>query len=260
MSRNHTGVTTEAVNLGDITGARFESGKTWTVLGLVRWETTTGDERVFIAKGYFNPSSKRQFRIRTANMAAPADLQVHVGTGLAVTLSAIVALNTWYLIACSNDGASGVTAYHITMSGTVTSGTGTHAGNATDLTEVINYGRRSSDSGDPMDGDIAHGCYVDAELTQNEILAFLDNPWLMATIWQRQYGVQFYHPLGLASQEPDWSGNGNSGTLVGSPTINDMPPTTLFTPKGRTIPVIEVAAVAVARRRVGFGAGWGARR
>lgn len=186
----------------------------------------------------FGPDSgDTQFECSVGSGTAPEILRVKTGDGHVFTGSAVFSLNTWYMVGVTCDGtasANDMNIYVATMDGNYDSNynpaVATHQGDASTLTGPIQYGA----SGEPsfrywFEGDIAHGVYVDAELSSSEILAYLRHPTIMAAVFNAKYGLQFYHPLGFGSPEPDYSGNQNDGAISGTPSISAMPPTSLFT-------------------------------
>jgi len=84
-----------------------------------------------------------------------------------------------------------------------------------------------------------------APFTDDEFIAWARGAWTSYVS-----GLKGYWPLfGLQSPEPDWSGNNNHGTIVGSPTAADHPPgisAVWYAPNPRRVQkVFAVAAPAI---------------
>lgn len=270
MSRHFVGNTADRVNLGDITAARFLRTTAWSVMCLFRTSDVTTDDQSPIGKWNSGTSTKRMFFMRVDKGTNPQNMEIYTKDALTVTGGNVIQNDSrWFLccVTCKGDSsASDVTLHTYDFSsGTWVDDalTGTHKGNNSNLTEPISIATTKNSPSDPMKGDIAHAIYVDAELTRRELTSYLFDPVGMAAMFKAKYGVQFYLPLVGESPEPDWSGNGNSGTVEGTDRgREDDPPITIGTPKwAATAPLIETgAAAAAARRRVGIGAGSGTRR
>lgn len=206
------------IALGDIAAARFERLETWTYLTFIRVEETEGDERAFIRKG----TSPEHVRFRTVKEAASVSIDIRLGGSSRIITADLVALNTWYLIAVTNDGTGGANGGQVSvveMDGSVTDTLFTHSADA-GLTGSVDIGVGNIDA---FDGDIAYCAYVQKELSQREVLDYLANPRSI-TRFKQTDGIPFFLPLGHGSPEPDWSGSGNTGTVNGSPVVGEMPP------------------------------------
>lgn len=219
MARNFS-PTTDEISLGDIAAARFEFDVAWTVLAFFRVEETATDDRCIVSKW------GAQFLWRIDKGTAPQNIEVYQDSALKITGASSIQLDTWYLGAVTNSGdtpTSTLTLYTFGMDGTpIDDGvTGTNTADRS-LTPAIMLGRTAASS-DPMDGDIGFACYVDAVLSKAEVLSYLYNPWQAQRNFQANYGTQFFLPLGFASPEPDFSPNGNTGTVSGT-TIGEGPP------------------------------------
>lgn len=225
MSRNFTGVNADNINLGDLANAKFDKNVAWTVAAFIRIEVLTGDERCVISK--FVADARDQY-IFTSDPTAPHGMKIH-HSGTTFEGSFAISADTWYLVAGESDGG-GTTddmgLIVIGMDSTVHENS-RFTPNASDATnnvaDIVIGGRDPGQGGDNMDGDIAHVIYVDAELTQGDLLQYLHRPALMAAAWAAEHGVQFYLPIIGGSPEPDWSGKLNNGTVNGT-TVSDMPP------------------------------------
>lgn len=249
MSRNFTGVTGDYLNLGDVTGARFIQAAAWSYLIFFRVEDLSTFRMISSKRDDANTSTTRQLRFNVDNGTAPQDVQVR-DVAFALNSGNVVELDTWYLtaITCRGDSsANDVNLYVVSMDGTTVLDvtTDTHVSDAADLTGSILIGKNFVDSGNnAFDGDLAFAAYIDAELSQNDILGYLRNPFKTVARFQSS-GVQFFLPIIGASPEVDWSGNKNTGTVSGT-TISDMPPVAPFMTVDELL--YEVAAVGVKLR------------
>ena len=228
MGLNSSGAADQAIDLGDISTARFEDLVAWTFLSFFRVETTAGDDRCIVGKW---ASAAEQFIIRVDGGTAPQEIQVFTNDAQRITGGNNVALNTWYLVALSNDGGGGATAMAfslIEMDGTFLDDelTGDHAGDS-GLTATVFLGKRENGQ-DRMDGDIALTTYVDAALSKQDKLNYLRTPHRMVAKWIGQHGVQYFIPGGLSDPEVDLSGSGITANRDGSPTVGDNPPVGLW--------------------------------
>lgn len=236
MSRNFNDNAADYINLGDISTARFIGTTEFSFLVFFRVENTAGDDRVILGK-------ENRFVLRIDQGAASQELQVRVEGSVIIEGGSNVALDTWYLGAVTNDGtssATGMLEYLLTMDGTVLDNAISGDNNLISHTEAIHLGVRAGV--DPMDGDIAYAAYFDFELSLAQIKAYLWNPIMFTA--QYNANCEFFLPLKGASPEPDWSGNGNNGTVNGSPTISDNPPVSILLPLDfNSSFVIPIAAV-----------------
>lgn len=223
MALNLDGVD-DNVNLGDIAAARFEELQKWSVLSFWRSENLTSFDRAIIAK--FSGAGNRQFLLR-ADRVAPRNIQVIVRNIIVIEGGEELVANTWYLVAVVNDGtgnAGGLALYLLDMSGAFLDDnlTGTHGGDEADLTASIEVGVRSG--ADFFKGDLDYPCYIQTNITRDEILSYLHQPYRTA-MRHKGSGVPFFLKLGHgAVNSVDLSGSGNSGTVTGG-ALGDSPPT-----------------------------------
>jgi hypothetical protein len=225
MSRNFNGTNTDNLNLGDIATARFDKDAAWTYLCFARVEDLSGDERCLISK-WETHAVDRQIEIFFTKDATPIAKVAMVSLDK-ITGSVEIPVDTWLLVAVSNAGTAGANSMKLyiikmdlTMIENATAGTPDDAG---DQTHAIEIGCKGTAGGDYFDGDMAHSCYVDGELSLQEIKSYLRTPGRMAGLWKGQYGVQWYLPILGSSPEPDWGGADISVTVNGT-TASDMPP------------------------------------
>lgn len=220
------------IDFGDVTAARFLVDTAWTFIIFVRFGNTASDDNCIVSK-WTSSSSNRQILIRVDLGTAPQGIEVYInGATLEINSADVIELDTWYCVAISNAGtsnASGLTLNVAEMDGTLVVDAQTGSGSISNslLTAPIKVGQTDASS-DPMDGDAFGVIYVDAEITQAEFLAYVQAPYEMGPILKQRYGVHIGAWLeGDDSPEPDWSGNGNNGTVTGAikgPNPNVTPP------------------------------------
>ncbi len=237
MARNFPASTASYINLGDIAGVDFARLTAWSWLSFFRVENTDGDDRCIFSK--FGSSTDRVFKLQTDVEAAPASLEFFFNTTVESRTGNIIGLDTWYLVAITNNGGGGagdMIYYVFEMDLTeVLNSSRTHPGDpggtSTPMTIGVDNGEGSAS--DPFDGDIAHVAYMDRALTIQEVKSYARDPGRSVMQW-RAAGDQvfFYHDLPGESPEPDRSGSGNDGTLNGSTTIGDNPPVPVFPASG----------------------------
>jgi hypothetical protein len=148
--------------------------------------------------------------------AAPS---IHVDPG-----SASLSLSTWYHTAATWDGATLTTYVNGALDGTA-SGSGSLGGNAGHSTAI---GWDEATPGRNFNGSIGECCIWSVALSASEVLALAKGA--------RPFNVRPLSILGgwsldgLASPEPDFSGNKNNGTLTGT-ALAFGPPLMQFTPR-----------------------------
>ena len=214
---NSDGHSNDYLGSSDITDARFSRAEAWTWLLHFRCGDYSGDERCLIAK-----DSQVYIRIKTGGTITVNFSYEEIET------SYTVSTDTWYVLGLSCDGTSGSSDLTLNLwdlSGTLheDAKTGTHAGDAGDLTGTIRHGSR--DEYDEYDGELCHSCYVGAELTQDEQYLFVFDPARAAMGYQADNDVWWYLPMdekSVATLGVDRSGSGNDfsnnggGTSVGA--------------------------------------------
>jgi hypothetical protein len=235
MGRNWpTGDTDNFISLGDVTSARFLHADAWTFLCHVRIDAT-GDERTLVGKSLVDEADM-QMRLRTSN-ADPAALDYRKtdNSPARYTSAAVLNHDEWYCISFSNDGteAAGdleVFAYNLEdYTWDIDADSGTNAADSATLTQDITLGKSGTGNFDPMDGDLAHVCYVEKVVTKEEVLAYAKDPFRQVLAWRAAgVTVEFYLPFIGESPEPDWSGSGNNGTINGTIGVGDNPPVATF--------------------------------
>ncbi len=232
MGRNFPADPTAYIDLGDITSARFPQGSTWSFLTFARFEELVADDRSVISKsGDIGGTDRNQINVRIDKDDDQSEI-FRNGTTRIHDGSFTYLVDTWYLIVVTNDGtggAGGGAIWSYTLDGTIREdATFTMNADETTLTDPIQIG--VVDSGfDEMDGDIAHSCYVETQITKAESRSFMLNPYQQVLAWRAEgLTVEWYLPLIGESPEPDLSGSGNRGTINGSPSVGANPPTALF--------------------------------
>jgi len=247
MGRNFVGNSgTDKISLGDITTCRFLYTENWTMLCFFRTENTSQDDSALVCKAE-GDSSTRQVLFRIDQGSAPQNLEAYAGNGSGWDGPHIggnnVELNTWYLGALANDGSGNYTIFLLEMDGTVLDNTqaATASANASDLTAEITFGRTGTgDNSDEMNGDIAFSAAFGREFTLQDVKDYLYNPAKVVARYSSD--CHYFFPLGLASPEPDLSGNGETGTLTSTPSVGANPPVAPW--YGVDEPVFPAAAAA----------------
>lgn len=201
----------------------FATGSDWTALGFIYVTDTDADDRTLFGKWV---SASDRFSIRVDVGAAPRTLHIRVNGSRIAYTAANISENTWYLVGCRHTGASNLLeAFVLTPSLSVVdiganTGTNTFTGNTADL--AIGNERSTATASDEMAGNIAFASYFTSKLTDNELRTYAVDP--LRALAQKRDTCLFYLPMLGVSQEPDWSGNGRSGTLGDSPGVGANPP------------------------------------
>jgi hypothetical protein len=221
----------DRVSLGDVTAARFLAETAWTVLAFARVVDTNDGHQTILSKGW-SAADNRQITMRIDQGGTPEGFEVYHNSSLRINTGQVVANATWYLYAltCSGaEAANDLKLYIAQMDGTyiVDAGTGTTAGNDDVLTANVEIGRLGNNS-DFFKGDIANVAYINQELSKAQITAYLRHP--LRTALSFGTDLAFFLPLGYSlTTEPDWSGNGNHGTVTQTGiTIGPNPPVPMF--------------------------------
>jgi hypothetical protein len=227
MSRNFSG-SSQYITLGDLSSARFLQMSTWTFLCFFRYESS-GDENCFISKYVDSPVTAKHAFFRTKKETAPVHIEIYILDSKVLTTTATYSTDTWYFFAITNDGTggtNGVSVYVYSMDGqVVTNENADHAGDPSDLTAALIIAARGPNR-DHADGDLAYLAYFTEEFTQAEVKGYFRNPYQVTA--QKRSNCVFFLPLNGSSPEVDLSGNGNTGTITGSPTLSAMPPVSAY--------------------------------
>ncbi len=248
MSRNFVrSAATDYINLGDVAAARYAVSSTWSQFVFFRQASSdSSSESIIIAKQ--TQPTDATLRIRINNGTAPQEVEIYMDNSEQITGPDVIALNTWYMIALTNDGtgdAGGLKLYLATMDGVFETDYNPATGTALEdvsATADVRIGQIESSGADWWDGDIAHVSYFNTEFSSAKILQYLFHPKRVAVA--EGAGCIYYLPLGYGSPEQDLSGNQNNGTVNGTPSISAMPPTAGFTPHWHhAIEPISAAAV-----------------
>jgi len=226
MSRNFNNDGTAYINLGDVTTARFPQLSAWSYLVFVRVESFAADDQCIGSK---TPDTQINLRIDDAALKMEFwrdGVRLYLGSPTYTT-------NVWYCVSVANDGTGGaggcaVRTYRIDLT-EHESGTFQLAADAADVTGAVVIGKHGVAGADLIDGDIAHVCYVQKNISAQEAKSYTINPLQQVLTWRAEgQTVPFYLPLLGYSPEPDFSGSGNNGTVNGTPTIGNNPPTALY--------------------------------
>lgn len=216
------------IDFGDVTAARFLVDSAWSALIFVKFDNTAADDSFLFGK-WASSASARQFMLRQNGGASPEPLQAYWADSLEHTTTGELAIDTWYCVCISNAGTglgSGAFINAATLDGTLViddENVGGTISDASTVTEPITIGGRPGPS-DQIDGQVFGFIYVDGVVTQDEFLAYARDPATMGVYLKEKYGVQIWAPLeGIQSPEPDWSQNGNTGTVTAG-VKGDNPP------------------------------------
>lgn len=231
MARNLVRASAPNIDIGDIVGARFDYTLDWSFLCFIRQtDSSSTNESNFFSKQ--DTGATRQCRMRVNNGTAPQELEIYMEGSERVTGPDSVELNTWYLIALTNNGGGvqdDFKLYQTEMDGTFVASygpaLGRHWGNIGDLTATLRYGDDRTDTDDaPWDGDLAFGAYFTFEMTSLQILTYLRFPRRFAM--NHRTSCEFFHPLGEddGTNELDRSGNQNNGVMTNVGAIVAGPP------------------------------------
>lgn len=149
------------------------------------------------------------------------------GTAIYVTNDTPLTLNAWQLLAFTFDtGAGAGEVINIYMGDLTTLAVESTYGSTADGSGAIStdaagnlvVGNRSSTFNRAFPGDIAVVTYVNAVLSLNQIRDWQFRPrQLVNSVLYSHYGFN-----GTGTQ-PDWSGNGNSGTVTGATVADHVP-------------------------------------
>lgn len=172
-----------------------------------------------------------------------------VTNDVATSSSASLATGTWYCAAATRDTSDSqfVRIYLGTLAtplaelsyASSTNGSGTHSSTA-DMA-IGNQPKASPDV--PIQGDIAAAVAFNRRLTLGEMITWQFRP-------RKLSGAYLFMHLGFngTSTQPDWSGNGNSGTVTGATVANPAPISSLFGFEDLAIPVTVAAGGTVCGR------------
>ncbi len=223
MARRFDG-SNDFIDFGNVFG--FPEASDWSVLSFGRFDDLS-DRLTLWAKYNNSASANRQllFSVEATGLTSVYNFN-GTGTEKRIEGASTLVADTWYLFALTNDAVADTLRLYVID---LTDGsfkedavTGTHDNDVSELTRVVYMGRREQVD-DPWDGELAFGMIVNAKLTKEEITEYSFNPWRMAPVFITDHGATVFAPLGLASPEPDYSGNGNTGTVSGA-VIGDNPP------------------------------------
>ncbi|MHA2263158.1 MAG: LamG-like jellyroll fold domain-containing protein [Candidatus Thorarchaeota archaeon] len=172
---DYPGTTGNYVSFADVSTARYPHAGAWTALAFAKFDNFASDERTVLAKWQ---SSKQQFAIRT-DTSGNLDLLHNAATRY--TGSNALSIDTWYLIAVTHKADGNGTVSVFTLDGSAVSGldadSWTTASDNADLTAGNEIGGNSAGTADMMDGLVQFVSYFGRELSRQDVLAYLDNPF-----------------------------------------------------------------------------------
>ena len=152
----------------------------------------------------------------------------------------VISANTWYSFAFSAFSATNRTTY-LNGGNAVNSSAGVSISSSLNTTTTIGIYNASGGvlAGTGFDGQIAEVCFWNAALTAGEVGAF--NLGRRAKEIRPESFAGWYPIDGLASPEPDYSGNARNMTLIGAPAQANGPPISAFT-RRHPLSTISVAS------------------
>lgn len=228
MALTFGGATSDRV---DIAGsASLNDLSTFTLLAWVYPTTLTGARQVCSFRRDASGTSGMQFRI--AGTTTEMTLRVNQATTSAnyATNSGAIALNTWCYLAATYDNNGGsplIKIYHGRLSslvvegtyGTTTAGSGARTAEAGGTHMWGNRVITTTNFDSAWPGRIAFGQFYNRVLSLGELSLLQYSPTVLS-------GCVNYIHLGFngTGTQPDWSGNGNSGTITGATLTPDHVP------------------------------------
>lgn len=216
MGRLFTDTAGDFISMGS--DLLFDSDDVWTVAAFVRFSVLgDGDQKAIISK--YNGSGNRQFLLEASNPGG--DLTVYFKNTLAIT-GQTLSTDTWYLIGVTNNGAKVCKLFTLLPDGSVLDNgvSGTSDDDIVQTADVRIGGRELG--GNEMEGDIAHVIYLTKQWVLADFKNYLANPMVQAA--RSLPDTYFYLPFIGSSPEVDWSGNGRSGAVNGTPSVGPNPP------------------------------------
>lgn len=203
-------------------------GSTWTLVFWARIAVDRNDYSTFCSVDAGGTSGG--LVLQTDSDGVTPYLWGEPGTVTTASVSALT-VGDWHRLAVVRNGTS-QTVYRATASGVVTSANQTGQ-NFTATTLRLGM---SPQAGEPLSGHLANVKLYSAVLTQNEIVTEWGD-W--AAI--RTSGLVRHHKFKDAAETTDYSGNGNTLTVVGSPSYSSENPTIDdSTPASATITLVGV--------------------
>ena len=240
VSRNFVAASDEAIDMGDV----LNTSPNLTVCGMIRPDIVDARGVIISKWSATNPLDQRGFLFE---INSDGTLRAFVSTdgsfqsGNVVSSTGTITANTWTHVAFVMDGSNTDMLLYINgiNDGSNTSGPAT----VFSPTSKLLIGAEHNDN-DPsgvaqeFDGDVAEAMHFNRALVANEIFGIAARG---RAISEGRDGYWALH--GLNSPEPDWSGNGNNGTLVNTPTLANHAPIAPYSSRfwGHG-PLVEVAA------------------
>lgn len=143
--------------------------------------------------------------------------------------------STWYNIVATYDTTNGLVGYV----GGASDGTAAAAGSLATTTTTLQFGFDNSTAGRTFGGKLADVALWNVALTVGEVAALAKG---VRANQVRPNALTFFAPLdGLASPEPDLSGNANNGTLTGTSATTGAP-LAILTPKRSIFTAVAATA------------------
>jgi len=215
MAREWQGVASNYVSMSDLgTGLRCERSTAYTGLAFIAPRPGI-DERAFWSK------DDRQILMEVEKSAEGGSFRIYSGGSIILTsvLSPMVT-DRWYLAGVTCDGTETANDGHMFLidltDGSVKDDTDfTMNADNGDLTGNNNFGSLRSDANNEYDGGIFCVSYFTRQFTLQDVKNYSISPF--RTMLQYQSDCVFFLPMPVnASPEPDWSGQGNNGTVTGT--------------------------------------------
>lgn len=218
---------TDYLDLGDISTARFLGANTWTFLTYILIPTFTAGRKSIVSK-WGAGAGTRHCNMQMNPSPGDADLEWYVNSGVAeITLSAVIdATDAWFLCCISCDGldtTGSLTLRVFDADGVqLNSGTG-DTNDASDTTEPILLGTENGGAADDYNGHMDWSAYFTREFTENDCRAYSQDPY--GTLLQYGADVEFCYRQGYptTSDAIDLSGK-TTATINGTPTVEHGPP------------------------------------
>ena len=213
MSLCFVAASSQYVDCGDINA--LDGVQNFTICAWIMRQT--GSKEVLIYKGI---SGTQEIYIYLRNNGRTLMTVKNGGSNYLDSNSTAANDSSWHHFALVFDGTQGVSANRIKMyiDGSIVTGTpvGTFPTSTHSNAGSFSLGQRIH-TGTYSDGDIGE-CRIytnslSADQVKSDYYGYFSDLDLIG-----------YWPLGVATTEPDWSGNGNVGTRINSPTVSDNPP------------------------------------
>ena len=250
MALNFQSASSDVSNHGSATS--IDDFDPFTHLFWMNWRSTSGAQRLQDKGGAVGSGHALR---KIGNSGALGILLSRATTNTEyVTSTFPMILNVWRFIACAFDsGASAGEVVNFYSGGLSTTATEDSYTTSTDGSGTVSSDASSSllignDSGGnrSIQADIAIYAYINRALTLGECVSWQFHPRVI--LGTRMFTIYGFNGTGT---QPDWSGNGNAGTLTGTSVAAHVP---LGPPFG--FDNQDVSTIAVGPPVVGGGVGW----